>query len=318
MRIGYFCLFVPIELLKALGLKPIRLLPEKKCDWESKYFRYDACPFLKNLVSNLLIKNWSLDALFLLSLCDGQRRLFEIIKREIPNLKIYQIYFPRTYNLSAFKLYYQEILDFIKKFEKNLKLVNENLKREVKDLNQKKRKLVKLIRPFNFIQKAEIIKNFWENQTLSPIPFLFKEDENLKKERILLLGSYFTPLDWSIAKTIEKYFTIAADAFCTVSRGIDFYPPANNLKDYLFFYFFKIPCILRRPNKIFYDYLKKKIRKEKIKKIILYSLKFCDSFSFEKESLKNYLKLPVLAIEGDYSKEITLQTETRINAFYES
>ncbi len=318
MRIGYFCLFTPIELLKALNLKPIRLLPEKKCDLESKYFRYDACPFLKNLVGNLMIKNWQLDALFLLSLCDGQRRLSEIIKREIPDLKIYEIYFPRTYNFSAFKMYYYEILDFIKKFEKNLKLVNENLKREVNNLNQQKRKLAKLVEPLSFIPKAKIIKNFWENQILPSIPFLFKEKENLKKEKILLCGSYFTPLDWPIATVIEKYFTIAFDAFCTVSRGIDFYPPGNNLKDYLFFYFSKIPCILRRPNKIFYDYLKRKIRKKEIKKIILYSLKFCDSFSFEKEDLKNYLKLPVLAIEGDYPKEITLQTETRINAFYES
>ncbi|MDW8113613.1 MAG: 2-hydroxyacyl-CoA dehydratase family protein [candidate division WOR-3 bacterium] len=316
MRIGYFCLYTPIELLKALSLKPIRLIPSQKFDLTSKYFRYDACPFLKNLFSNLINKSWKTDGIFLLSLCDGQRRLGEILKREIPNLKVYEIYFPRTYNFSAFKLYYEEMLNFIKTFEKDLNLINKRLKEEVKILNQKKKDLIKVVNNLNFLDKAEIIKNFWEKGEIPSLNFL--KPRIIEKEKILLLGSYFTPLDWSVINMIERYFTIVADSFCTVSRGIDFYPPVSNLKNYLFFYFSKIPCILRRPNRNFYNYLKRKIRKYEIKKIILYSLKFCDNFSFEKESLKSFLRLPVLNIESDYSEVNTLQMETRIAAFYES
>ncbi|MEO0097256.1 MAG: 2-hydroxyacyl-CoA dehydratase family protein [candidate division WOR-3 bacterium] len=316
MRIGYFCLYTPIELLKALSLKPIRLIPSQKFDLTSRYFRYDACPFLKNLFSNLINKSWEFDAIFLLSLCDGQRRLGEILQKEINNLKIYEIYFPRTYNLTAFQFYYEEILDFIKLFERDLNLINKRLKEEIKILNEKKRKLLEIVNNLNFLKKAEVVKKFWEIGDIPENKFL--EPFASKKEKVLFLGSYFTPVDWSIAERIEKYFTIVADSFCTVSRGIDFYPPISNLKDYLFFYFSKIPCILRRPNKIFYNYLKKKIDKYQINKIILYALKFCDAFSFEKESLKNYLKRPTLLIESDYSSDTTLQMETRIGAFYES
>lgn len=316
MRIGYFCLYTPVELLNALSLKPIRLIPYKKFDLTSKYFRYDACPFLKNLFSNLVNNTWEIDGIFLLSLCDGQRRLGEILKREISNLKVYEIYFPRTYNLNAFQFYYEEILDFIKLFESTLSLVNKRLKEEIKILNEKKKRLLEIIDNLNFLKKSEIVKEFWEKGEIPKTKFL--EPSISQKERVLFLGSYFTPLDWQIAKMIEKYFTISVDSFCTVSRGIDFYPPISNLKDYLFFYFSKIPCILRRPNKIFYNYLKKKIDKYRIDKVILYSLKFCDSFSFEKESLKTYLKKPTLLIESDYSCDTTLQMETRIGAFYES
>lgn len=316
MRIGYFCLYTPIELLKALSLNPIRLIPSKKIDITSKYFRYDACPFLKNLFSNLIGKSWEIDGIFLLSLCDGQRRLGEILKREIPNLKVYEIYFPRTYTLSAFQLYYEEIINFVKLFEKDLNLINKRLKKEIKVLNQKKKRLIEIVDNMDFLNKAKIIKEFWEKGEIPSLTIL--QPKISEKERILLLGSYFTPLDWDIIYMIEKYFTIAADSFCTISRGIDFYPPIKNLKNYLFFYFSKIPCILRRPNRNFYNYLRKKIKKYQIKKLILYSLKFCDGFSFEKESLKTILKLPVLNIESDYSKIDTLQTETRMAAFYES
>lgn len=316
MRIGYFCLYTPIELLYALSLKPIRLIPSKKFDLTSKYFRYDACPFLKNLFSNLANKVWEIDGIFLLSLCDGQRRLGEILKREINYLKIYEIYFPRTYNLTAFQFYYEEILDFIKLWERDLKLINKRLKEEIEILNKKKRRLLKIVDSLNFLKKAELIKEFWEKGDIPETKFL--ESSVSEKEKVLFLGSYYTPLDWPIAKMIEKYFTIAADSFCTVSRGIDFYPPISDLKEYLFFYFSKIPCILRRPNRIFYHYIRRKITKYKINKIILYTLKFCDAFSFEKESLKTYLKRPTLLIESDYSFDTTLQIETRIGALYES
>ncbi len=324
MKIGYTCLLTPVELLSALGLKPFRLIPKglynlSSCGGKESYLRYDACPYLTNLYNGLLEGDWDWDGIFLLTLCDGQRRLGEILER-VFRKRIFTIYSPRTYHDSAFQLFLEEIKDFVKVFLKDGKKLKKRLLAEVEKRNEIKKMMMRRWVNFDFLTRANFALTFYERNEFHLSGSLTKHSvsrasghDSRARFRVFLLGSYFSPPDWKIIPYIQEHFKIAGDAFCTVTRGIDLYPTAHSLEDYLAFYFYKIPCIMRRPNDFFYDYLKRKMKG--VDGIILKSLKFCDPFGMEKKRIEERLNLPVLQLETSYTEETSLQLKTRIAAF---
>ena len=82
-------------------------------------------------------------------------------------------------------------------------------------------------------------------------------------------------------------------------------------------YFERPPCIWKRPNQKFYEYLKNIASLQRIDAIIYKTLKYCDVWNIEAPRIRESLALPMLTLETTYGQSSTSQTEARIQAFLE-
>ena len=79
-KIGWFCSYVPEELIIAAGLEPMRLKGQvTKLKEVDAYVFSNICPYLKNILdSGLRRKLDHLDGIIFTNSCDGMRKLYDL------------------------------------------------------------------------------------------------------------------------------------------------------------------------------------------------------------------------------------------------
>ncbi|MGQ9708730.1 MAG: 2-hydroxyacyl-CoA dehydratase subunit D [bacterium] len=341
--IGYFCQYVPVEMIHAAGAIPVRLA---RADYSSslrgeRFLRPDACPFCKSCLGKFETDPLyqMMDALIFVNTCDMMRRLPETLLgyRKIP---IFQLYLPRTS---------QPFPNRLQEFERQLTLLSDYLT-ALTGKNCDEAGLIKAIEDYNHLRTmftqldnarsaiplqfkgSEIIDLVALCSLLSPQQAedllnskLYKLQELPKPEspirpRLLLAGSILAEEDREVVQLLEAQADIVADALCTGARffagrvQLDDAP----LKAIAVFYFSRIPCAYRRPNDLLYENLQVLIRERTVQGVIYKTLLYCDPWRFEAKQLRQMLKLPVIEIEGDYSCANREQLRTRIEAFLET
>lgn len=339
--VGYFCQYVPVELIYAVGAIPVRLA---RGDYRSsvrgeRFLRPDACPFCKSCLGKFETDPlYQLtDALVFVNTCDMMRRLPETV---IANIKIpvFQLYLPRTA---------QAFANRVQEFERQLVLLKEWLigltGEEVNEAG-----LVTAIRQYNSLR--QVITQLDEQRALVPSPIKASEifdlallswllepkeavtiateigkkimvsgKSEIDRPRVILAGSIITEEERNLIALIEEQADIVADVVCT---GVRFFAGNIELNENPFqslasFYFNRIPCSYRRPNDLLYDKMKQLIFGRAVQGVIYKTLLYCDPWRFEANFLRQTLRLPVLEIEGDYSLTNREQLRTRIEAFME-
>ncbi len=276
--LGYFCSYVPEELLTSCGFATIRFEPDFHSP--SSLFPVPFCALCKAFTQ------WAIERRDLLGFvvplaCDASRRTYETMRSlslpvfplEIPALASPQgvAYFAE--NLKALSLELLAISGVpYRTFEERLRSV---LQREGK-----------------------------------------KHEDRDHRPLLLLLGSHFAQAILPLLEA--RGCTVFADLPEKRPRTrIQGFPSSSSpLEDLARSILFeRLPCP-RFPGKARREFLKKLSRELPIRGVIVVVSKFCDSQLYEIGLLRRELALPILLLEHDLSSPLP-QWETRLEAFLE-
>lgn len=316
--VGYFCGFIPEELITAAGLIPLRLVsgsnPEAMRTGE-EYIKSYSCPYVRTCIgNNVNVHPYHelLDAICIACTCDGMKNLKDYWKRYF-NTPVYIVDIPKTSNRFRTRKHAE------KYFTTELKQLKQNLE----DLSGNKitdKKLIESIRFHNLIRSR--IRSLYEYLNIDPSPISWSEilkishigflidrvqflnevsrilggltykPETQKKiararygrPRLTLYGSVMTLEDTKVIDIVEKAGgQIVGDALCTGSR---FWrkdvaldrPLMDALVDR---YLYNIPCAHMTDIMMRLNYAIATARESEADGLIYYSLKACDTFRSE-------------------------------------
>jgi len=317
VKVGYFCTYVPEELIQACGGQAHLLYPKYVSHNDAtSYFPTSFCPLAKSLLANLLSERWKdIDFFIFGTGCDAGRRLYDVFTSlrskvpsyflEIPAIDTDQAITFYARNLNELAQYLLSIQG-IPSIEYTVNLIASlitgyDIKKNFTDLFFKGKEYGDtFIKPIGFSDKR--LKNNPE-----PIPilliashlFIHRIINVLEKRGFLVLDNSALGMRRYIFPDIS--YTVEDDSFMTLSRWY--------LKN-------KVPCPGHSPERRL-SILNKTIFELDIQGIIYFYPKFCDQSLYDIAFLKKYLTIPLLPIEHDVSFSSLGQWETRIDAFRE-
>ncbi len=336
--LGYFCLYAPVELIRATGAIPVRLAD---ADYQAELrgeqlLRSDACPFCKSCLGHLLADQSELyqliDGLVSVNTCDMMRRLPEVVERNRP-LPIFYLYLPRT--AEPFPERIEQFEEELSHFRTELLAFTgdtgneEKLRAEINRMNRLRQLLQELDRRrpaisgselFDLVALATLLEPEQTAALITELLGKLKDQPRGKRPRLLLAGSILAQGDRLVLELIEERADIVADVICTGSRWFagEIDPGTDPLRATARFYFTRLPCACRRPNRPLYETLRRLIAERRIQGVVYKTLLYCDPWRFEAKHLRRELAVPLLEIDGDYSRENRGQLRTRIEAFLET
>ena len=348
--IGYFCCFVPDEIITAFDMVPYRIQGSqcKPIDQADAYIEPMACPFARSCFNLALNGEYDfLDGFVAPHSCDTIERLYHIWRQYKPAPFTHLINVPHMTGPGSDEFYRNELAYFIKCLEtwSGKKLDADRLRESVKLYNKRRallRELYELRKsdpPLvsgSEITKAlvagmgipaaehiELIKKFTEEVRKRPRP------RAQKLPRIFVWGNEID--DIAFIKLIEESGAhVVMDDLCTGTRFFwDDVPETDDPLDGIVSRYIHTHCprsyLAKAENRKKdlenrYEYIGRFIREWKADSVIFYIVRYCDTCELEGPDLREYLSdmnLPVLMIEDDYSTSTIGQLRTRVQAFLE-
>ena len=352
--VGYFCSYIPEELIAAAGMIPIRLVsgssPEAMLVGE-QYVKPYSCPYVRSCIGNMANSNSYyelLDAVCVACTCDGMKNLQEYWKRYF-DVPVYTVGVPQTSNRFRTR---QQAIDYftgeLKELKQSLeelsgrKITDKRLRETARFYNlvrSRMRRLYEYTRTESFlISWREVFKISHAGFLLDRTQFLqeiTKMAETLKsakgiaekrdsKPRLAIYGSVMSLEDTKVLDLVENAGgKIVGDALCT---GAKFWrkdvaldgPLMDGLVER---YLHNIPCAYMTDTTMRLNYVVARARESNAQGLIYYTLKSCDTFRSEvrifEETLQKELGIPTLLIETEYSPADIGTTRTKIEAFLE-
>ena len=349
---GYYCTYIPEELLDAGNLFPyrIRATGSEDTDLADTYMVRFTCSFVRSTLNLALNGKYDfLDGLFICNSCDHSRRMYEIFdlvvfKRKNFTKKVPRFYIsiPHVITDEGFQWFYNEIEELKGEIEKsyNVSITDTHLNRSI-SLYNKNRHLMREIYKLRTLDAPKLtgtealrlsianssVPKEIANQELDRILNGLKKSEGIdikNKKRILLLGSVIDNTQFT--KMIEdSKAMIISDNMCFGNRTIIDDVEDNKSKSPLEriaknqYYRLSCPRMMDDHLKRL-DFVKKEIESAKIDGVILQrinncDLHGCDNMLFEHE-LKE-LNIPVFNFDRENFQTDTSRLQTRIEAFLE-
>jgi benzoyl-CoA reductase/2-hydroxyglutaryl-CoA dehydratase subunit BcrC/BadD/HgdB len=349
--IGYYCTYIPEELLYAADLLPfrIRATGNKDTDLGDIYMVRFTCSFVRATLDMALKGIYDfLDGYVVCNSCDHSRRMFELFDLKVFNRqnfkkKVERFYLalPHIITNEGFDWYKKEIEEFkeelevkfntqeisIEKLNNSVKIHNENrnLLREIHKLRiQNNPKLTGTEALQINIANSSIPKEI-SNEHLRRLINFLNDRENIdisNKKRIILVGSVVDNVEFT--KLIENSGAfIASDILCFGTRNfIDDVETGNNiLENITKRLYFRLSCPrMMDDHERRLDYLKEQITKAKIEGVLLQRINNCDLHGCDNMLFTHELKeleIPVLNIDREFYQSDTTRLQTRIEAFLE-
>ncbi|MFX0018707.1 MAG: 2-hydroxyacyl-CoA dehydratase subunit D [Promethearchaeota archaeon] len=351
--VGYYCTYIPEELLHAAELLPfrIRATGTKDTDLADIYMVRFTCSFVRATLDLALRGGYDfLDGFLVCNSCDHSRRMFElfnlkVFNRENFNKKVPQFYIalPHVITDEGFEWYKKEVEELKEELEKAYQIkeiTNEKLLKSIHIYNEN-RKLLRSIHELRLQEKPKLtgseflkinianssIPKEIANQELNRIIIALKSRKSIdvsNKKRILLVGSIVDNLDFTQLIENSGAF-IASDFLCFGTRY--FYDdvqlvnrddPLENITKRVYY---RISCPrmmddhLRR-----LDFLKEEINRAKVDGVLLQRINNCDLHGCDNMLFTHELKeldVPVLNIDREFYQSDTTRLQTRIEAFIE-
>jgi bzd-type benzoyl-CoA reductase N subunit len=348
--IGYFCCFVPDEIITAFDMIPYRIQgsPNEPIDEADAVIEPMACPFARSCFNMALKGEYDfLDGFVAPHSCDTIERMYHIWHSNKPSEFNHFINVPHMMGPSSDEFYKKELIYFIRRLEEfsgkkldcgklrdAIKLYNRRraLLRELYELRKANPPLVsgteitKVLVVGMGIPAAEhidLVQTFIAEVKKRPAP---KADG---LPRIFIWGNEIDDIAF-IRLVEESGAHVVMDDLCTGSRFFwDEVPETADPLDGITTRYINIHC--PRSNvpqtggreedlENRYGYIRNFISDWQVNGVIFYIVRYCDTCELEGPDLREYLnslKLPVLMIEDDYSTSTIGQLRTRIQAFLE-
>ncbi|MBT3304455.1 3-hydroxyacyl-ACP dehydratase [Candidatus Woesearchaeota archaeon] len=247
MTLYYICKYTPVEIIESFRTKAIKLDPSVSAfDNADALMHTNVCFYAKAVLEYCLANK--VKELVLVNCCDSIRRLYDILKDKLKFIHLIDL--PNKHNQCSVDLFKDEILKFIKAYEKY----------------SKKR--------FSVNELARIL-NKKETKTITK-----------GKINIALLGARAND---SLIKMIEKECNVMFNFTCTGDHSEFSNPPKTKVFEwYVAQLFNSFPCLRMADVSKRYESLEK--NQELIDGVIYHTVKFCDFYNFEYMKIKNIKK----------------------------
>lgn len=279
--LGYICKYAPVEIFESMGVEMKRIEPEvTNFNQADMRMHPNVCSFAKGVLEDVL--NQDYEGVILTTCCDSIRRLYDVLKAQLPDRFIYMLDTPRITKDAGIRLYEGRIRDMVAAYEEfSAKTFDEG--RFLELLKEKKSQS----------EKAES-----ETGGLSVGIAGARANQNIKK----ILE--------------ERGVRVAFDLTCT---GLDrkiLVEEDQVMTGYVRGLLNQFPC-MRMEAAAGRDQLIQKYA-DSADGVIYHTVQFCDNYSYEYAWLKGIIRRPLLLLETDYTKQSYGQILTRIEAFLES
>ncbi len=284
MKIPIFCSLLPTELFLNAGHEICFISADMLACIKSKEyhcsFHENLCSYSKSLHEYFTLNHNDFGIIIVPTSCDAMKKLFNALVTDISPDKLYLLDVPKNKGM-------EPAAYLAVQFEKLIKRIGINN------------------------TGVQIPQSFYKIASSSMPSF------NSNKVKIGVLGANVPLKIFDLC--LDKYgFEAVYLNHCLVKS----YPDKNlqenvaGIKTYSRMFLEKNSC----PRTNDYEYkekLKKRIKEEKIKGLIINTLKFCDFWPFDHKYFKENLDLPVLLIEHELTANYEGQIMTRLEAFFE-
>ena len=343
--LGYFCSYTPLEIFTALDLVPYRIqgrvgTPLKQVD---QYLENIVCPYLRSCFDLALGGEYDfLSGVVIPHTCDAMHRIYDIWKYHLKPPYSYCITVPHMTHEASFEFFRLEFEDFQKSLESFVgrSASEEDLARAI-SLHKRSRSLLRQLYDLRkpeppLISGVEVIWVLVAGMTIPVQEFnelledVITEVRSRRlspdtKPRLLISGSEVD--DAALIRLVEDSGAkVVMDDLCTGSRSFwqDVDPSKGAIIGLATRYLEGVACPRTyRPGKAAqrFSYLGDYIRDWSVQGVLLYTIRFCDTYQLDAPEMKDYiasLGLPVLYLEDNYITPPLGQWKTRIEAFLET
>jgi benzoyl-CoA reductase subunit C len=338
--IGYFCTYLPEEILYAANILPVRILGshEPQSVTEPHIFGM-FCPFCRDcLAQGLKGKYDYLDGIVIAQSCLHIRQAYSSWTLHIG--VDYDYYIPMPNNVQsrhAYKFLEYELKELKKSLEKwlgyeieekkikeGIELVNENrrLLKEIYELKKKQPTPITGLETMYMVVSSQLVDKREHNRELEKILVKKKEEREKGEEkiRLIILGSENDDIQFvKMVEELDAVFVI--DDHCTGSRyfwkevedGEVLYSLAKRYVD-------RVPCPSKDwPERRRVKHILNLVQEYNVQGAILIQQKFCDPHELDIPVLKKELEknnIHTLVLEFDVTVPVG-QFKTRVEAFLE-
>ena len=348
--IGYFCCYVPEEIITAFGMVPYRIQGSQSIpiDEADAYIEPTACPFARSCFNLALKGEYDfLDGFVAPHSCDTVERLYHIWRHNKPASFNHYINVPHMMGPTSEVFYKKELAYFIKcledwsgrkmdmtKLKDAIRLSNER-RADLRDLYALRKMDPPLISGTEMTkilvagmgmpvaEHMELVRRLTGEVKDRPI------SKSAEGPRIFLWGNEIDDVAF-VSLVEESGAHVVMDDLCTGTRSFwdDIPETADPLDGIAVGYLAKHCPRSNTPQtgardadlESRYGYIGNFIREWKANGAIFYIVRYCDTCELEGPDLREYLNalgVPVLMIEDDYSISTIGQLRTRIQAFLE-
>jgi len=349
--IGTFCLYVPEEIIRALGGLCVGLCAgaEWAYDEAERYLPRTTCALIKSAMGFKLGRVCpyaeSADLVVGETTCDGKKKAYELLAEMCP---VYVMELPQMKRAADRALWRGEIDRLVTKLEEvsGRTLDVQALKAATREVNDKRRALQRLnaaraARPApisgrdallavqvafyddvpRFTQMVNAIADELEQRAADGVGVAPAESP-----RVLITGTPMSIPNWKVHTLVEQAgAVVVGEELCTGSRYyeqlVDESPDTlDGMLDAITDKYLDIDCACFTPNAARTDDVLRMARDLHADGIIHQALQFCAPYQIEATSLERAAKdagYPVLRIDTDYSAEDLGQLSTRVEAFLE-
>ncbi len=350
--LGYYCTYIPDELLYAANLLPyrIRATGNTETNLADVYMVRFTCSFVRATFDMALRGIYDfLDGILICNSCDHSRRMFELFDLKIfgrkdfpkPASKFYYS-IPHVITDEGFEWYYTEIQELKTELEEkyNLETITNQDLLETIDIYNKNRGLLRKIHEMRVIDAPKItgsealqismsnnsIPKEPANRELERIINSLKESEGIKSnaKRIMLVGSEVDSTDFT-GLIEDSGALIVSDFLCFGTRNFldDVHLGFNRdpLKSIVERVYYRMSCPrMMDDHERRLEFVKNEIKRAKVDGVILQRINNCDLHGCDNmlyvHELKD-LEIPVLNLDREFYQADTTRLQTRIEAFLE-
>ncbi len=342
--VGFFCTYVPEEIIYAAGILPYRMRPVGCTDTRSAdvYFHRINCSFVRSCLEYALEGKFEfLDGLVFDNGCDHSRRLYDLWREKIgyDHRFIYFLQVPHKVTGESIAFFRDELVKFKDNLEKHfgVEITESRLRNAIKVYNETRGLLKRLYelrqgeRPpltgaecLNVVLAGTATPKGQYNQLLKRLLKEMEQREGISdyKARLMIVGSLYD--DPAHTRIIEELGgLVVTDALCFGSRC--FWQPVESGDDLLLClaksYLEHPPCprMTNTASKRF-DFVREMVEMFKVDGIIFQRIRYCDVWGGELLHLENKLKklgIPMLALEREYALGAVEQLKTSVGAVLE-
>lgn len=339
--LGYFCTYVPEEVIYAVGVLPVRILGSHEAESVTEPHIFTMyCPFCRDCLAQGLLGRYDyLDGIMISQSCLHMRQAFTSWRIHIPVGYNYYLYMPHgVQSPRAYPYLRGELEDFKKSLEEwaGKTITNEDLDRAIEVYNTNRRltrqiyELRKRDNPpitgleaMEMVLSSQVTDKEEHNRALKD---LLKEmpERRVEREtgtRLMILGSENDETEFmSMVESMGA--TIVIDEHCTGSRYFwnEVIPKEDKLDAIAARYIDRPACPSKDwPERTRLQHILKLAQDYNVQGALLIQQKFCNPHGMDIPTIKKNLEkngIPTLFLEFDITVPAG-QFKTRVEAFLE-
>ncbi|MFQ5722027.1 MAG: benzoyl-CoA reductase, bzd-type, subunit N, partial [Candidatus Aminicenantales bacterium] len=339
--IGYFCTYVPEEILYAAGVLPVRILgSHEPQDVTEPHIFGMFCPFCRDCLAQGLKGRYDyLDGIMIAQSCLHIRQAFTSWQLHIPVDFSYYLPMPNNVQsqralpylsgeLEAFKRALEkwlgkEISDY--DLETGIEVVNKSrrLTRELYDMRKKENPPLTGLEAMYTVVSSQMVDKHDYSLALAKIleELPQRQQENSSKIRLMILGSEDDDTEFiRMVESLDALFVV--DDHCTGSRYFwnEVQSNQNLIEAIAARYVKRVPCPSKDwPQRTRIDHIKRLAKDWQVKGAVVIQQKFCDPHELDIPAIIKSLKeigVPSQFLELDVTVPVG-QFKTRVEAFLE-